>query len=360
MEPREVFGVRLRQSREALGLSLRGLQDRMQDAVTYAQLSKYEHGLAVPSSQVLLSLCNALSCSPDVLFRPMKANVSAIEFRKKTRLSRASEKAVRAILQRQVDRYFELEEIVGVASGQLAPSPTTIGDPASAESVAAYVRQQWRLGDAPLTNVVHLLEERYVKVQQIGADAGFDGCSGWGVFGGGRFPIVVLAEGLDSDRARKRFTAAHELGHLLMDVSALPPKRAEAAAHRFAGAFLLPPDAVYAQVGKRRRNVEWGELAVIKAEYGISMAAALRRLFDLGVITDAVYRAMNVSRSAMGWRVDEPHPYAGTEQCFRFRQLLYRGLAEGKLSLPKAAELAGTTVDDLQAEIPVLGAKDTL
>lgn len=355
MELKQVFGMRLRQSREASGFSLRGLEERMGAVVTYAQLSKYENGLDIPSSGVLVALCNALNCSPDALFRPVRVDVGAIEFRKKTRLSKTSEKSVKAVVQGGVDRYFELEEIVGIASQPLAPTDLAVRAPEEAEQAASEVRKAWKLGDNPISNVVELLEESHVKVQQIEADEGFDGCSGWGAAGDARFPVVVLSSRLNVDLTRKRFTASHELGHLLMDVSSLPQKDAEKACHRFAGAFLLPQDAAFSQVGKHRSRVEWKELAVLKQEYGISMAASLHRLHDLNVISDSTYKSMHIERKRKGWHTREPYPYAGAERCFRFSQLLYRGLAEGKISLSKAAELADTTVERLQAELSTEG-----
>ena len=59
-----------------------------------------------------------------------------------------------------------------------------------------------------------------------------------------------------------------------------------------------------------------------------------------------------------GWHAQEPYPYEGSERCFRFSQLLYRGLAEGKISLSKAAELADTTVERLQAELSTEGGEN--
>lgn len=52
-----------------------------------------------------------------------------------------------------------------------------------------------------------------------------------------------------------------------------------------------------------------------------------------------------------GWRKQEPGEYAGSEECFRFRQILYRGVAEGEISLTKAAELADESVEALQREL---------
>jgi Zn-dependent peptidase ImmA (M78 family) len=114
---------------------------------------------------------------------------------------------------------------------------------------------------------------------------------------------------------------------------------------------LLPRAALYSQLGRHRTQIEWKELAVLKQEYGISMGASLHRLHDLGMISDAVNKSMSIVRSCKGWKTSEPYAYAGSEECFRFRQLLYRGLAEEKLSLSKAAELSRKPVEEIQDEL---------
>jgi len=351
MDPKQIFGMRVRQARQAAGLSLRKLQEKMQSVVSHAQLAKYENGLDVPSSGALLALCSSLSCSPDQLFRPVRVGVDSIQFRKKSQWSKVREKAVKALVQDGVDRYFELEELVGVEAKSLKPLHLRCGNPEQAEEAAEEVRKSWKLGNNPIANVVELLEESHVKVQEVEADKCFDGCSGWGSAGDVRFPVIVLANWMNEDLARKRFTAAHELGHLVMDLAGLDPKETEKACHRFAGAFLLPRAALYSQLGRHRTQIEWKELAVLKQEYGISMGASLHRLHDLGMISDAVNKKMSIVRNCKGWKTSEPYAYAGSEECFRFRQLLYRGLAEEKLSLSKAAELARKPVEEIQDEL---------
>jgi Zn-dependent peptidase ImmA (M78 family) len=250
-----------------------------------------------------------------------------------------------------MDRYFELEELMGVQAKLLKPSCLRCDSPEKAEDAAEKVRESWKLGNNPIANVVELLEECHIKVQQVEVDKDFDGCSGWGSAGEERFPVIVLANWLNADLARKRFTAAHELGHLVMDLSGLDDKATERACHRFAGAFLLPRAALFAQLGRHRKHIEWKELAVLKQEYGISMGASLHRLHDLDMISDAVNKTMSIARSCKGWKTSEPYAFAGSEECFRFRQLLYRGVAEEKFSLSKAAELAGKPVEALQDEL---------
>jgi Zn-dependent peptidase ImmA (M78 family)/DNA-binding XRE family transcriptional regulator len=352
MDTKEVLGARLKQMREANGLSLRKMQEQLGSVVSHTQLSKYEDGRDMPSSPVLMQICTLFACSVDALFRPLHTRVEGIEFRKKSKLSKTSEKSIRCRVQDGVDRYFELEDLLGISSKPLEPKKLKCKSLEQAESAAEKVREKWELGENPVANVVELFEESQIKVQQVEADKSFDGCSGWGVAGEDRFPVIVLANWMSRDLARKRFTAAHELGHLVMDLSEMDEREAEKACHCFAGAFLLPKQAAFKQIGGRRRSrIEWRELAVLKQEYGISMKAVLYRLHALGIINDSFYKYMCIDYSKRGWNKHEPVLYAGAEECFRFRQLLYRGLAEEKISITKAAELSGKSLEVFQHDL---------
>jgi len=47
----------------------------------------------------------------------------------------------------------------------------------------------------------------------------------------------------------------------------------EKAAQRFAGAFLMPAEALWSNVGRHRRSIGWGELFVWKQLFGASVQA---------------------------------------------------------------------------------------
>ena len=79
---------------------------------------------------------------------------------------------------------------------------------------------------------------------------------------------------------RQRFTIAHELGHMVLDVT--PKIDAEKAAHRFAGAFLMPAETLRAKIGKYRISIGWGELFDLKRIFGVSVQALAYRCKDLG------------------------------------------------------------------------------
>jgi hypothetical protein len=110
------------------------------------------------------------------------------------------------------------------------------GSPLTAEA-ARQVRSEWRVPAGPIEKVVDLLEEHGVLVLRLPLDsADVDAFS----LPFADRPVVVL--GADkNDRARSRFDAAHELGHLVMHgESVWGIKEVETQAHKFAAEFLMP------------------------------------------------------------------------------------------------------------------------
>lgn len=104
---------------------------------------------------------------------------------------------------------------------------------------------------------------------------------------------------------RQRFNNGHEIGHLTLhsrrqDVS---DKDREKEAHRFAGALLLPKHVAQEHLSESL-NVN-GYLKV-KAQFGISVQATIRRGYDLGLISQRRYKSLNVQISSKGWKRREP------------------------------------------------------
>ena len=65
---------------------------------------------------------------------------------------------------------------------------------------------------------------------------------------------------------------------------------AEKAAHRFAGAFLMPAEALWSEVGKRRTSVGWDEFFKFKQLFGASVQALTYRCKDLGMFNRTLFR----------------------------------------------------------------------
>lgn len=119
-------------------------------------------------------------------------------------------------------------------------------------------------------------------------------------------PIIILDGGADSVWDRDNFNLAHELGHLVMHrgIDRAPGfKTVEAQAHRFAGAFLGPASALQPHLPT---DIDWNQYFRLKRQWGISMAALVRRAKDLGVIDDETYTRAMKQRSSHGWKRVEP------------------------------------------------------
>ncbi|MFM8358457.1 MAG: helix-turn-helix domain-containing protein, partial [Verrucomicrobiota bacterium] len=211
------------------GLSLRELSEKIGGAVTYAALSKYEHGAMQPSSSVLIALSQALSQSPDFFFRPFRLELSAVMFRKKSVLGSTAEKALLERARDHFERYQEIEELVGDVRRYVPPFPgECVSTQAHAEELAKKLREKWRLGMDPLPNVQELLEENGIKVFELQPeDRHFDGLTADTRTG----PVVVLASWLRQNLPRMRLTEVHELAHIVLP---LPEGTPEADEEKFA------------------------------------------------------------------------------------------------------------------------------
>ena len=331
------FGQRLKAARKMAGMSQQALADATDNRVTKQAISKYEKGLMKPDGKNLLALANALNVSTGYFFRESDVNLSKIEFRKKSKLH---QKEIDRIESRTLDfleRYIEIEEIVGQRITFKNPlKDFKIRSYEDVDAAAEKLRDEWDLGESPLSNLMELLEDKGVCIYEIDADDSFDGLSGFV----GEIPLVILNGSFDL--VRKRFTLAHELGHILLKFPSkepIDPKLKEKMCHAFAGAFLLPYSAIFSElIGKRQNIADW-ELKKLKGIYGISMAAIMVRAHNLKLITESYYIRFWKRVNKLGWRQNEPGEYIGRERANRFEQLIYYAVAENIVTMSKGSEL---------------------
>ena len=349
-----MIGERLKLARASTGLSLRDLSGKIGNLVTAQALGKYERDESMPGSKVLLALADALGVSEDYLLGQSQITLEAVEFRK-NRLTRKKEEAqVQAAVISHLERYLEVESILQVSSLEWdkpreAPF-SVVADFLEADLAAQSLREHWNLGIDPVYKLAEFLEERGIKVLSLKLP---DSVSGLTCFvrrqNGGRVPVIVI-NSLDTGE-RQRFTLAHEVGHMVLDVN--DDLDEEKASHRFSGAFLMPAELLRAEIGKHRSSLSLGELVALKRILGVSLQALTYRCKDLGIINRNAYVKLFEIFTEKGWR--KP-PYAEPylvpkEEPQRFRRLCFRAMTEGAISEGKAAELLGITVRQLNREM---------
>lgn len=333
------FAERLKNARIMRGYSLQELADKLENRITKQALNRYEKGIMKPNSEILLAICEVLNVRSDYFSREPKIDLQNIEFRKLQRLPAKENSKIEQQTVDFLERYLELEEILGIENSfknKLDKMPIK-----SNEDVEAFVKELrvfWNLGTDPLFNVIELMEDHGIKVMEIDAPIEFNGMSTWV---NGKVPVMVINSKLDDFLDRKRFTALHELGHLMMtqQIKSFELKKKESLCHYFAGAMLMPKDLFKKEFGNHRNKVFLNELAAIKKQYGISYQAIMFRAKDLGLITDSYFRQFMFMMNSMGYRINEPVSYNGYEKSNRFSQLLHRAVAEDIISASKAAAL---------------------
>jgi Zn-dependent peptidase ImmA (M78 family)/DNA-binding XRE family transcriptional regulator len=346
------FASRLRSARKMNGLTLEGLSERLDNRVSKQALNKYEQDTMKPDPELLLPLCEALEVRPDYFVRTRQVDIEHYNFRKLVKLQKREQAMAIEKTRDAVERYFELEDLLGVEqpfNRQIPGLDFVVRNADDAERAAVLVRQAFRLGNGPLYNIVEMLEEQGIRVIELELDEGFNGMS---AMIDDRVPVIVLNSFFDNKLDRKRFTALHELAHLLLSFDPeLEEKQQERLCDAFAGAMLLPGEQVRTMLGSHRSALIWNELVLIKELYGISIRAILYRARKYDIITDYDLISKMAELSRFYGRKSEPGRYKGAEKAVRFRQLLLRGIAESIISESKAAELDGKKTAEFRASL---------
>ncbi|MSQ52154.1 MAG: ImmA/IrrE family metallo-endopeptidase [Betaproteobacteria bacterium] len=348
---------RLRLARRKAGYSLRDLSAAMDAKVTAQAIGKYERGESIPSSGVLLALSKALGVSLAYLLDTQGIELSSVEFRTKANTSARDRAQVETEVLEWIEPYLQVELILELDSARwqcpIFP-PAKLRDPRDAERLAAKVRDEWKLGIDPIPNMTELFEDRGLKVLTVPLPDRVSGftCMVKRPEGQADLPVIVVNNKFPLER--RRLTLAHELAHRLIDTDSLNDSDEEKAANVFAGAFLMPPDHLRREAGNHRNSIGYKELIDLKRLYQVSGAALLVRLGHLEIISQStlVYAFQSVAR---GWRTKEeneielPAERGNHERAPRFERLCYRALAEGLISLGKAAELLRAPVSEVEA-----------
>ncbi len=350
------MGDRLRRARLMSGHSLRSLAEAINAEVSHTMLQKFEAGEACPDTKLLARLGQVLHVRPDYFFKSDDLKLLTLEYRSQTKLGTKPRQRIEEKAYEFFERYLEIESIVGVPSAKFPQadlSSVKSGDLADAiEEAAVKLREKWQLGMNPVPNVHATLEKHGVKVHILPHEEGFDGFSAFAEGGDLRVPVIALSErwlrGREKDLPRFRFTAVHELAHLhLILPDGLSHKEKEDCCHRFAGAFLIPRKPFEEAFGVNRVKIALAELAAIKAEWGVSMAAIMKRASNLGLVTPGRYKTFCIVSAKNGWRTKDPGKWIGEEESGRFKALVLRALAQEIITTSKAAGLLGISLPEL-------------
>lgn len=302
--------ARLTIAREARGLKQKELADELN--FVPATISKWEsegYGQA-PDSNSLDALSAILQVDLGWFFKPLQSDFMSPPFYRSMRseLSAARDRAAAKLLfsYEIFDRLNEYVEFPNLDIPHILPAEDYRSLSAETiEKVASRLREYWGLGDDPISDLMVVLENAGIVVAETYLDSTkLDGVSAWF----GDVPVVLLAKDKEGG-VRRRFDAAHELGHLVLhhglskEAIRYDLRLIEEQAMLFAGAFLLPPSSFASTMG----DASLDYLAAIKPRWGVSVGAMIKRLGSLHLISENHERNLWKYYSYRKWRGNEPH-----------------------------------------------------
>jgi Zn-dependent peptidase ImmA (M78 family) len=287
------YADRLRQARRRRGLTKVALAAAV--GLTPRRIAAFENEGETPPPAKIEALATALAFPVSFFARPAPRplEVERVSFRSLTRLSASSRDAALAGAELATEVSGWIDERFDLPSADL-PDLRDV-QPGEAASV---LRSMWALGEVPAPNMVHLLEAHGVRVFSLVDEcAALDAVSAWI----NDRPYVFLTRHKTPERAR--WDAAHELGHLVQHLDAPPGGRVhEEQADQFAREFLLP------ERGVRARAARFPSLTDVRHQkvfWKVSALAYIRRLHQLGILTDWQYKSLVIEASQAGYRRKE-------------------------------------------------------
>lgn len=270
--------IRLSIARKRRMLTKKGFADLV--GVAVHTIIRCEQGETCPTEATVAKFAEVLGFPVEFFYRSNieMADPNMVSFRSQRAMTAAERDAALAAgalgfeISDWVESKFNLPEV--------RVPDLSLYDP---ETAAVLLRQDWGLGEEPISNMVHLLESKGVRIFSLAENT--KRVNAFSLWRGDR-PFVFLNTMKTAENSR--FDAAHELGHLVLHQDGKTTGRvAEDQANDFASALLMPKAAVLASI----QNVySIDQLITLKAKWRVSLSALTVRLHRLGVLTDWRYR----------------------------------------------------------------------
>ncbi|MBO8469238.1 MAG: ImmA/IrrE family metallo-endopeptidase, partial [Spirochaetes bacterium] len=212
---------------------------------------------------------------------------------------------------------------------------------------AQFIRKKWNIGNDAIVSTSSLLEKKGIKVIFLNAHADFDGMSG---YVNHEKPIIILNGNNNSERIR--FSAMHELGHLILGNAYTKASVNETRCHEFASEMLIPSEAFIFIIGKKRKEITINELISIQEQYGISISALMRKALNLKIITKYDYdKYKGRYNNDPEFRLTCDESRFSEYRSEKFENMVYRALSEGLISESKASALLKKDVAEIRNNI---------
>lgn len=281
---------------------LRGDRGLSQEALAEAAglsrvaVQKIEGGATEPDGEIVSKLARALRASLRDLRRPVRP-LRTVRFRAPRRIKGRDQ--ILAEVSSWLDDYAWLER--ELPDELLGSRPLDLQGPTETpEGLATRARHSLRLGPGEIIrDICGLLEER-ARIKVLLLNRQTDTFFGLSVAAEDGGPAVVVNTWERISVERWIFTAAHEVGHLLLHPQAYDRSevkqddREEKEADRFASHFLMPDEVFETEWNERRGLNLLDRVLKVKRIFRVSYKTVLYRLVESGRESSDVWRLFQI------------------------------------------------------------------
>jgi Zn-dependent peptidase ImmA (M78 family) len=371
----ESIGAQLQAARKALGLTQSDVGEQM--GMVTSTISAIEAGKRAVTGAELYNFSQIYG-RPVSFFLSTGALQDSGGFRYLFRAvaDKLYERTPLVELERLADDYDLLEDLVGVPPLPLPPDYAGFGFQTEhdAETLAEMERARLGLGDAPVTELMDLLDAT-VGIRTFLVPVNQNNWSSVSVQDRNGRPCIAVNS--KDEVYRRQFDLAHEYGHVLVHLFRKdgPPARIEGStpvgrvsaeerfANAFASAFLMPRRAVLQQLELVLKTNAGQftdfDMVHLAMQFGVSGQAMTNRLVTLRKlprdVADAYWkqggRRFNALAEMLGYDVQDPEGFHKKPAILptRYRYLAMKAYEDDEISLAKLAELLREPYHDLRS-----------
>lgn len=357
----QILAQNLRRLRTAKHFSQKALADAA--GLSVLAIKNLEGAKNEPRMNTMQAIARAMDVKLQELFLPVR-ELKTVRFRSSKRMP--NRENILANISRWLDDFNYLEQILEGNVIFLLKEARAHCVRNNISGAAAVCREKLGLKRSePIYDICGLLEYAGIKVFPVSAASnGFFGLSIGEEDGG---PAIAVNTWERISVERRIYSAAHELGHLMLhrdafDVSqTAEDKEEEREADLFAGHFLMPAEGF--------RN-EWNEAAglhwvdrvfKVKRIFHVSYKTVLVRLIECGAADQTIWKTFNLAyqrrfnrklpfrEEPMGIGTVEPfglHHFDFYED--RLSRLTRKAVEDDKISLSRGAEILRIDIEEMQ------------
>lgn len=296
-------------ARKARGLTMKSLAEKA--GISRQMISSYESGRTVPTGKNILKLAETLDF-PSTFFSRKFDSLSSdgTFFRSQSAATKRARDMQKMDLIFSNNIYNILKKYIEFPDVCLPDLYVGNCHKITSEFIkykANELRKLWGMdNNSPVLDLIRTMEANgFIVVKSNMQNSKIDAVSKWIL----DRPFVVLTDNGES-AVRRRFNAAHEIGHIVLhsevesiyDLNASELRIIERQANEFASHFLLPNDAFLDSLV----TINLEGFIQLKKYWLVSIGAMVMKTYNLGILNDNQYTYIQKKLSKNKWKKVEP------------------------------------------------------